>query len=637
MTALYAEKPICRSPLWRGLLLSTCAVLLGAPLATQGSPVNFVSTGSLATARNGHTATMLPNGKVLVAGGFDGNSILASAELYDPASGTWSATGSLATARAYHTATLLPNGKVLVAGGGNNSAELYDPASGTWSATGSLATARAYHTATLLLNGKVLIVAGEGNSAPFVLASAELYDPASGTWSATGSLAVARAGQPSGHTATLLPNGKVLVAGGGNSNSILTSAELYDPASGTWSATGSFATPRSGHTATLLSNGKVFVAGGGDGHNIFASTELYDPGSGTWSATGSFARARFGHTATLLPNGKVLVIGGGGSLGGHVFGGAELYDPASGTSSTTGSPATARENHTATLLPNGKVLVAGGFDIRFGFVFASAELYNTPVSRLYNFSTRASVQTGQGITIAGFIIAGTGSKSVVVRGLGSTLAPPPFNVPGVLADPTLQLFDGGGHPFWFNDNWKDTQETQIQSTGLAASNDLESAILQILQPGNYTAILSGKNGSTGVGLVEVYDTDTGASAELTNVSTRGFVGTGDNVLIAGFIASDSTEVVVRGLGPTLAQPQFGVSGALADPVVTLVDGNGNVVQTNDNWKNTDQAAISATGKAPPNDLEAAIFAPVSAGNYTAILSGNGGGTGIGLVEVYRLP
>ena len=258
-------------------------------------------------------------------------------------------------------------------------------------------------------------------------------------------------------------------------------------------------------------------------------------------------------------------------------------------------------------------------------------------TNISNFSTRASVQTGQGVAIAGFIVGGTGSKSVVVRGLGSTLAQPPFNVQGVLADPTLQLFDSGGHPFWFNDNWKDTQQAQIQSTGLAPANDLESGIMQILQPGNYTAILSGKNGTTGVGLVELYDISPGTSAELTNVSTRGFVGTGEDVLIAGFISNGSTQVVVRGLGPTLAQPQFGVPGALADPVVTLVDGNGNVIQTNDNWKNTQQAAIQATGFAPPNDLEAAILAPVAAGNYTAILSGNNGGTGIGLIEVYKLP
>ena len=167
-----------------------------------------------------HTATLLPNGKVLVAGGYDGNSVaLASAELYDPASGTWTATGSLATARDGHTATLLPNGKVLVAGGLDSSqvafasAELYDPASGTWTATGSLATARYIHTATLLPNGKVLVAGGL--TAAALLASAELYDPASGTWTATGSLATARYS----HTATLLPNGKVLVAGGSDDSS----------------------------------------------------------------------------------------------------------------------------------------------------------------------------------------------------------------------------------------------------------------------------------------------------------------------------------------------------------------------------------------------------------------------------------
>jgi hypothetical protein len=212
-----------------------------------------------------------------------------------------------------------------------------------------------------------------------------------------------------------------------------------------------------------------------------------------------------------------------------------------------------------------------------------------------------------------------------------------FGVTGFLADPTLQLFDGTGHPLWFNDNWKDTQQAQIQATGLAPPNDLESAILQILQPGNYTAVLAGKNGTTGVGLVEVYDISPGVSAELTNVSTRGFVGSGQSVMIGGFITSGgngSTQVVVRGLGPTLTQ--FGVSGALADPMVTLVDGNGNVVKTNDDWKNTQQTAIQATGLAPPNDLESAMVVTVAAGNYTAILSGKNGGTGIGLVEVYKL-
>src|SRR5438094_7488056 len=214
---------------------------------------SWVPTGSLFTARSRHTATLLPNGKVLVAGGNNGAAI-SSAELYDPATGTWTATGSLGTARERHTATLLPNGKVLVAGGASsqsnflNSAELYDPATGTWAATGSLGTARAHPTATLLPNGKVLAAVGT-NRAHQVCSSTDLYDPATGTGTATGSLGTARYRQ----TATLLRKGKVVVAGG-NNGSDLNSTELYDPATGTWTATGSLGTAHKNHTAMLLPN-----------------------------------------------------------------------------------------------------------------------------------------------------------------------------------------------------------------------------------------------------------------------------------------------------------------------------------------------------------------------------------------------
>ncbi len=333
-------------------------------------------TGSLSTARSNHTATLLPNGKVLVAGGDDNVASTSSAELYDPATGTWSVTGSLNNARQYHTATLLPNGKVLVVGGrggGDNQyqqvarAEVYDPATEQWSVTGSLNTARAYHTATLLQNGKVLVAGGiDGNYNPF--SSAELYDPASGTWSVTGSLSTTR----SYHTATLLPNGKVLVAagvGGANESSFfLDSAELYDPATGTWSITGSLNTARSYHTATLLPNGKVLVAGGLF-TNASKSAELYDPVSESWTATTLLNTARAYHTATLLPNGKVLVAGG---LGSGILNSAELYDSLTGGWNKTGSLNTARLNHTATLLQNGKVLVVGGDTDYSG----SAELYD---------------------------------------------------------------------------------------------------------------------------------------------------------------------------------------------------------------------------------------------------------------------
>jgi WD40 repeat protein len=332
--------------------------------------IPWATTGSMTVPRYAHTATLLPNGKVLVAGGSANDSYSASAELYDPATGTWAATGSMATARYVHTATLLSNGKVLVAGGyGGNaplaSAELYDPATGIWSTTGSMATGRQSQTATLLSNGKVLVTGGNDNGG-LRLASVELYDPATGTWSTTAGMAAGR----SLHTATLLSNSKVLVTGGEGSQGFLASAELYDPATGTWSTTGSMATGRQSQTATLLSNSKVLVTGGNGGIPL-ASAELYDPATGTWSTTASMADARVYHTATLLPNGYVLVAAGLNSHG--YLASAELFDPATGLWWTTGSMATARYYHTATLLSNGQVLVAGGGPPPGALV--SAELY----------------------------------------------------------------------------------------------------------------------------------------------------------------------------------------------------------------------------------------------------------------------
>jgi hypothetical protein len=284
----------------------------------------------------GHTATLLPSGKVLLAAGFINNwwdyaGVSTSdngAGLYDSATGVFSGTGSMTANRGDHTATLLANGKVLIAGGadqdptgtGMASAELYDPGTGTFTQTGSMAVGRFLHTATPLQNGKVLIVGGALTSASAPFATAELYDPSTGSFVMTGTMATAR----EQHTATLLADGRVLIVGGTTSASTgdlrpTTTAEVYDPSTGSFSLTGSLAEARTLHTATLLPSGKVLVAGGGEQNS---TAEVYDPTTGSFSITGGMEVGRSGHTATLLPDGSVLVVGGG------IFAGlpsAELY------------------------------------------------------------------------------------------------------------------------------------------------------------------------------------------------------------------------------------------------------------------------------------------------------------------------
>jgi hypothetical protein len=220
---------------------------------------------------------------------------------------------------------------------------------------------------------------------------------------------------------------------------------------------------------------------------------------------------------------------------------------------------------------------------------------------------------------------------VIVRALG-----PSTGVTGSLADPVLELHDSDETVIASNDNWKSDQESAILSTGVAPTNELESAIVETLAPGAYTAIVSGKNGATGVGLVEVYDLDLTVDSKLANISTRGFVGTGDNVLIGGFIVlgDTSTSTLIRAIGPSLTA--LGVTGALQDPELELHDGNGTLIVSNDDWMTDQESEIIATGAAPTESAESAIVMTLAPGNYTAIVSGKSNTTGVGLVEVYQL-
>jgi hypothetical protein len=251
-------------------------------------------------------------------------------------------------------------------------------------------------------------------------------------------------------------------------------------------------------------------------------------------------------------------------------------------------------------------------------------------------STRLRVLTGDNVGIGGFIISGTTPKRVLIRGIGPSLTQ--FGIPTPLPDPILELHGPDGFVTVTNDNWRDNQEAEIQDTGIPPTNNLESAIIATLDAGAYTAILRGNGNTIGIALVEAYDLNQGVASKLANLSTRAFVNTGDNIVIAGFLLSDDgvgqDRIIVRGIGPSLAG--FGISPVLANPTLQLRDSNGALLLANNDWQeNPEQAMeISVAGLAPTDNLESAMAATLPPGAYTALLSGVNNGTGIGVVEVY---
>ena len=361
---------IANSPFARVVVAAVLLVAIHVPaFAASGT---WAAAASLHNARDGHTATLLSNGNIVVAGGENNNSAMASTEVYSPLTSSWTNSGNLNVARSNAGALLLPNGMVLVAGGcvstclgaTTASAELYNSVSGTWSSTGSMAKARTYFGMVLLPSGKVLAAGGctglNANGCSGITAKAEIFDPSSGKWTATGSMTAARGT----FTLTVLATGKVLAAGGINgANNPIGSAELYDPSTGKWTVTGKMITARDEHTAALLSTGNVVVAGGENAAGVTTTkTELYNPSTGKWSATGNLNTSRLEHSSTMLANGNVLIAGGNNVTNNAttVLSSAELYNPATGKWTTTGSMSNARVGHTATLMVSGMVMVASG-------------------------------------------------------------------------------------------------------------------------------------------------------------------------------------------------------------------------------------------------------------------------------------
>jgi len=587
---------------------------------------------------------------------------------YDPSTDSWTATTTLHAPTGRRFPTAVWTGSEMIVWGGFsydgaehywNTGGRYNPNTDSWLPT-SITNApdgREGHTA--VWTGTEMIVWGgyfyNGNN----LNTGGKYNPGTNRWTPISSTNAPAARSSHGAVWT---GTQMIVWGGGGASGYLNTGGRYDANTDIWTPTSTANAPSARTVYSVWTGSEMIVWGGYffDGSNHYLNTGgRYNPNTNSWTATSTVNTPDGRTTHTAVWTGSEMIVWGGHGdfdLLGYYFNTGGRYDPStdSWTATSTVNAPDGRYRHTAVWTGN-EMIVWGGILYSFTSTGTGGRYcVPGPPTQLGNISTRAFVQTGDNVTIGGFIVQGTGPKRVIIRAIGPELGAPPYNIPNPLANPRLELHNAAGTLIGSNDEWQHTiiggvitssQVADIQSSGHAPANPFESAIIADLPPGNYTAIVRGVNDTTGVALVEVYDLGNDASSILGNISTRSFVQTDDNVMIGGFIVQGmgAKRVIIRAIGPELTQ--FGVPDPLANPTLELHNGAGALIGSNDDWQHTiiggvitrsQVADIQNSGHAPADPSESAIIANLQPGNYTAIVRGVNGTMGVALVEVYDL-
>ena len=587
---------------------------------------------------------------------------------YDPSTDNWTATTTIQapTGREFPTAVWTGN-EMIVWGGFSfdsstfnylNTGGRYDPSTDRWlpTSTTNAPDGRELHTA--VWTGSAMIVWGGldvlPNGLPQDLNTGGIYNPGTDSWIATSTTHAPSARDS--HVAVW--TGSEMIIWGSTD----ASGGRYNPDTNTWIVTSTVNAPTGRAGAKAVWTGSEMIVWGGvafvgPGYIYFDTGGRYNPNTNSWTATSTTnaPMARSGHTAVWTGS-EMIVWGGHGDfdLLGYYFNTGGRYDPGTDrwTATSTDNAPDGRYRHTAVWTGDEMIVWGGILYSNTSTSTGGRYCVPGPLAQLGNISTRAFVQTGDNVLIGGFIVQGTGPKRIIIRAIGPELTQ--YGVPNALANPKLELHNAAGVLIGSNDDWQHTiiggvitrnQVVDIQNSGHAPTNPVESAIIADLPPGNYTAIVRGVNDMTGVALVEVYDLGNDASSILGNISTRSFVQIGDNVMIGGFIVqgTGAKKVIIRAIGPELTQ--YGVPDALANPRLELHNGTGALIGSNDDWQHTiiggvitgDQVAdIRNSGHAPTDPSESAIIAELRPGNYTAIVRGVNDTTGVALVEVYDL-